>query len=142
MNEEDKHRYINILTTNRNAVIVIDSDRKRTNGRLNDTKVRIRDEFIKNKMPCWITKGKEIENYLSVDAISKAFGKVRKKQCGQFEAFSDYIKSSSSLYNSSKVGFANKMIEHMEADNVEVLDIKEQILKLAKYIEKWNEGII
>jgi len=138
---EEQDKYINILTTNRNAAIVIDSDRKYPNGRLRDTKIRIRNEFAENKMHCWITKGKEIENYLSSNVIYKAFGKAT-TPCTSYESFSDYVRTNFNITSNSKVELASKMIKHIGNSNVEVLDIKKQMLTLIKSIEKWNQGII
>ena len=66
---------ISILLTNRNAAIVIDSDKRKNNSKINETKKRVKNEFEKYGAFCWITKGKEIENYLEKEAIEEAFGK-------------------------------------------------------------------
>lgn len=74
--KEDEDNLINILTTNRHAAIVIDSDKRHRSASINDTKKRIKNEFSKIDGFCWITKGKEIENYLPKDAISKLVKKM------------------------------------------------------------------
>lgn len=66
---------INILKTNRHAAIVMDSDKKTKSARINATKRRIRDEFFAIDSFCWITEGREIENYLSEQVVSQAYDK-------------------------------------------------------------------
>lgn len=55
---------INLLAINRNSFIVIDSDKKKEESSINPTKQRIWKEFGEK---CWITKGREIENYLNTE---------------------------------------------------------------------------
>jgi hypothetical protein len=51
-----------VLRINSNAFLVIDSDITPTKRQLREYKQRVHDEIGENR--CWITKGKEIENYL------------------------------------------------------------------------------
>jgi len=44
-------------------------------------------------------------------------------------------------YASAKVPFANKIIKSMNKENIDILDLKEQINKIAKAIEVWNKGV-
>lgn len=64
---------INILVTNRHSAIIIDSDIKTSDGKINDTKRRIKKEFEDNGLFCWITEGREIENYIYADSVRKRF---------------------------------------------------------------------
>jgi len=56
--------FINLTRINRNSGIVLDSDKEKENDDINDTKRRIIDEFSKNNFYSWVTKGREIENYI------------------------------------------------------------------------------
>ena len=69
----EENELISILTTNRNSAIVIDSDKTSQSKPINDTKKRIQAEFDKLNLFCWITKGKEIENYVPCQAINDKF---------------------------------------------------------------------
>jgi len=68
---QEETELINIITTNRNAAIVIDSDKRYRSASMNDTKKRILEEFSNLNMFSWVTKGKEIENYLPKKAIEE-----------------------------------------------------------------------
>lgn len=132
---------INVLLTNHNAAIIIDSDKKGNNAKINDTKKRVKDEFSKKESFCWITKGKEIENYVSKEAIEKSLGRKLNKTCGQYELFPDYIKSLDGTFTSHKVEFAAKIISNVTYENSEdILDLVIQIKLLYNEIMKWNNA--
>jgi len=130
---------ISILTTNRNAAIIIDSDKRNRGASINDTKKRIVKEFENLGMFSWVTKGKEIENYISCASIREMMDKNIKKELGQYDLFSDYINSYFKNFVGRKVEFAKRIIPHISEDNSsDVLDLKKQISKLYREIEKWN----
>ncbi len=136
---EDIQAKINILTINRNAAIVMDSDRKNTNTKINQTKIRIRKEFDKLNMFCWVTAGKEIENYLP----SKVFSAITTRKItiplARFSDFSTYITPVYPNFENNKFGFANRIISHLTYEDCsKVLDLKKQLHHLYKEIEKWN----
>lgn len=133
---EEIEDLINILTTNRNSAIIIDSDKKRKNSNINKTKQRIRKEFDNKKLFCWITKGKEIENYLSADSINKLFN-TNKKQINQYELFPDYINKEYPSFAYSKVKFSTLIAPHIDNEN-DILDLKKQVNKLYREIQRWN----
>lgn len=131
---------INIITTNRNAAIVIDSDKKSRYDRINSTKKRIIEEFNSLGMFHWVTQGKEIENYLPKQALEEMLNVDNKKSCEQYQLFPDYIKKYYKNFSSKKVPFANKVKEFITKDNsIGILDLKKQIDKLYKQIQSWNQ---
>lgn len=130
---------INVLMTNRNAAILIDSDKRTKNSRINDTKKRIREEFQSNNMFCWITKGKEIENYIPWKAINKKYPRID-KQCGEYELFPEYIKTVYPGFVQSKVKFAKEICPYITKENSsELLDLQKNIKLLIEQIKKWNK---
>ena len=134
----EENELISILTTNRNSAIVIDSDKTSRSKPINDTKKRIKEEFEKLQLFCWITKGNEIENYVSCQAINDKYG-CELGQCGQYEEFPDYIKKIRPNFTSEKVRFAVKLIDHINADNSgSILDLKQQILNLIETVRGWT----
>jgi hypothetical protein len=131
---------INIITTNRNAAIVIDSDKRYKSAKLNDTKKRIMQEFDKLGMFFWVTKGKEIENYLPKQAIETMQSVQIRKECGQYQLFPDYVVKYYKNFSNKKVPFANKIKDHLTVDNSkDILDLKKQVEKLYWQIKKWNQ---
>lgn len=135
--EQECNDLINILLTNRNAAIVIDSDKRTTHARLNDTKKRIIMEFEKSNAFCWVTKGKEIENYLEKEAIEKSFGISTIEQCQQYQLFPEYIETVCS--NFKKVDFAQKVTPNITVEGIsKMMDLEKQIVKLIEVIKGWN----
>lgn len=137
---EEETDLISIITTNRNAAIVMDSDKRNQATPLNGTKKRIIEEFDKLGMFHWVTKGKEIENYIPKEAIELRFEKKIKKGCEKYELFPEYIRPYDKNFIYRKVPFANEIKDYITKENsLSILDLKDQITKLYASIRKWNE---
>ena len=134
-----ENELINIITINRNAAIVMDSDKKYKNAPLNGTKKRIIHEFQNLDMFYWVTKGKEIENYIPKEAVDKMNVTDSKKACGQYDLFPQYIEKYYTNFTGKKFPFANQIKQYITYENSkDMLDLKIQILKLYEQIQKWN----
>lgn len=68
--------FISLRRLNRRGVMIIDSDRDRPNTRINATKRRLQSEFDTGPGHAWITDGREIENYVHPDQITKAIATI------------------------------------------------------------------
>ncbi len=60
---------IRAVSLSRSFAVVMDSDRKLGRPNINKTKSRVRDEIEREGGLCWITDGREIENYVPVDVM-------------------------------------------------------------------------
>jgi predicted ATP-dependent endonuclease of OLD family len=134
---------INLLLTNRNCAILMDSDKKAPQTRINATKTRIKEEFKSKGLVAWITKGKEIENYIPESVIKNLYAKDVKKNFTKYMNIKDYLenfeKGAGKKYENSKVVFAQKVIPDLSKDELEqVLDLKERITEIIDHIRKWN----
>jgi hypothetical protein len=67
---------IKLLRINQNSAIVIDSDRTKRDADINATKKRIAEESEKAGILCWITSGREIENYLAPETIAAVYNEL------------------------------------------------------------------
>ena len=65
-------KFIKLQNLNRNMAIVFDSDKNKSRAQLKPATKRLRDEMSKGGGVVWITKGREIENYIPHDVIQKA----------------------------------------------------------------------
>lgn len=138
---EEVTELISVIKTNRNAVIVMDSDKRNRNARLNDTKKRIIAEFDALGMMSWVTKGKEIENYIPKTAIEEALEVSLKAQCGQYELFPGYIEKYYRGFTGKKVRFARGVVDHMTEENMAgMMDVKKRVTELGERIAEWNGG--
>lgn len=92
LNEEDEvQELIRLLKINTKCAVLIDSDRSSEGTRIRGTKRRIGQEARANSLLCWVTKGREIENYISPKFWSDHFN-ITQKETGQFNKIFEAIK--------------------------------------------------
>lgn len=134
---------ISIFNTNRNAIILIDSDKHANSTRINETKKRIVREFTNMNAISWITKGKEIENYIPKEVVDIFWSLSGSLQVGQYISFFDYIDSlkpgQGSKYANLKPMLAEKLIRNMTKQNLSpVLDLDSKMTEICQRIREWN----
>lgn len=134
---------ISILKINRNSIILIDSDKRKRQASINNTKKRILEEFEKLGALAWVTKGKEIENYIPKDVVDAFWKRNDTNQVDQYVSFFDHIDNYSkgdgekyfgkkSLLSENLIGFMNK--ENLSPE----LDLNDKMNKVCKRIHTWN----
>lgn len=67
---------IKLLRINQNSAITIDSDRTSNAAEINETKNRIVNECNASGVFCWITAGREIENYLAPASVAAVYNEM------------------------------------------------------------------
>jgi len=141
--EEERDDLIRMLSVNRNAIILIDSDKRNQAGRLNTTKKRIRQEIESIDGICWITKGREIENYIPRSALAALYDGSSPEQSERYQSFSDYLDQieggEGAKFLSNKVLFAERISRHLSKENIRpILDLEERLTQVCERIRKWN----
>ena len=145
LSEKIENDLINLLNVNRNSIIVIDSDKKNNNSKINITKRRIRDEAKKNNIMCWITKGREIENYIPDKLVKRIKGfNSKKKTFSQFENMEDFLdslrKGLGKEFLRDKINFAREMtINTTIEDYKNSLDLDIKMNNVIQLISLWNK---
>lgn len=134
---------ISIFNTNRNAIILIDSDKRAHSTPINETKKRIVREFTSMNAISWITKGKEIENYIPKEVVDIFWSLSGTFQVGQYTSFFDHIDSlksgQGSKYANLKPMLAEKLIGNMTKQNLSpVLDLDSKMTEICQRIHGWN----
>jgi hypothetical protein len=133
---------LSILRVNRNAIVIIDSDKRTQQTPLNATKKRIQGEAEKAGVDVWITKGREIENYIPASAITCWLELPREEQVEQYADFFDYLDGikaeEGKRYRKQKALLAEQVAVHMTKDNLDVLDLKERLDQVCSAIRRWN----
>ena len=134
---------INLLKVNRNSIILIDSDKNDEECEINTTKSRIKEECEANNLMCWITAGREIENYLSDTIIKKSLGAEVDIKFEQYQDIKDYLNSVEGnlgkKFESNKVKYAKDFIDTMTKDNCSsILDLNIKMEELVSKIYSWN----
>jgi predicted ATP-dependent endonuclease of OLD family len=134
---------ISILNANRNAIMMIDSDKRTLRSPINATKKRIKAEFEYINAPCWVTKGKEIENYISSAVVDVFLEKQNTAQVEQFVSFFDHLDTvkakEGKKYSVRKSLLAEKLIGYMTKENmIEMLDLDTKMKEVCRAIQGWN----
>lgn len=133
---------INLFLANRNSILVMDSDKKTQNSKINQTKKRILKEFKASGSFAWVTKGREIENYLSQSVINKEYG--INKPIEPYEYIGDFLNTYrknakyGDKYVRSKYQKSTDIVKHMCKDDLKVLDLEEKIGQIVKNVKEWN----
>lgn len=135
-NEKIISELIPLLKLNMNAFIIMDRDGFKNNARINQTKTRIKTEI--GSQNCWITNGREIENYLSENTLKKWLSIERITTDPNKKLETIISKSTKKKYNLEKNKFSKEICKHITKEDFEVLDLKSKINQLVKRIDSWN----
>ena len=136
---------IPMLKLNSNAHVIIDRDGKTISPKLSKTKERIQSEI--GEKNTWITKGREIENYLSNETIGKWLSSIYKinqtfnnEVNTKLEDNISRIKEAAKIqYNLNKNKYAMEIVDHIEKADIEnTLDLAANLKLLISHIKKWN----
>lgn len=119
--DEEVDNYINILAVNTKAFFVMDSDKTCLEDSLDKRKVHIIQKLDEKHILYWVTKGREIENYLDLAKYDI--------QLGQFDKLGEKI------HNVDKIDFAK---HHYEEVDFNKYNLKDSLSLLANEIAKWN----
>lgn len=142
--DENIDNLVNLMNVNKNSIILIDSDKTSKSKPINTTKKRIQREYKENNQLCWITKGKEIENYVPKHIISTFYDNTVDNDFEQYQTIDAFLnlykENEGEKFKKSKIKYAKEYIEKMTLDNMhDVLDLDENMKKVIKEIEKWNK---
>jgi putative ATP-dependent endonuclease of the OLD family len=141
--EDEVGRAVNILRLNRNAICIIDSDRRDASDEVNDTKLRIVSEIESLGGYAWITSGREIENYIPDAVLTRMFSDSGSVELGQFESIAELIESideaAAKRFLKAKPAFAADIVPLLDRSIlVGKLDIEEQLDRVCAAIRDWN----
>jgi energy-coupling factor transporter ATP-binding protein EcfA2 len=147
--DDEVTEFIKLRSLNQNLCVLMDSDKSGPHSKINDTKKRIAEEFEKGKSKAWLTKGREIENYVSFDVLQNV---VKSIYAAKYHSPSDGNSYSHALYfwpqnnngkrarkletKIDKVRVA-KILSGIDLD-LNVLDLKKNITDLVRRIREAN----
>ena len=140
VDDEAVKDFISLSRMNRNVALVMDSDKRYSRQPLNDTKKRIIEEFAKIKGICWVTKGRQIENYVSPQRLVDSVKVVHGSECSvektlEFDDVTKYVKRGKEQ-SIDKIRVA-KEIAAQPAD-FSVLDLAKKMAELIEFIRRAN----
>jgi hypothetical protein len=144
--------FIKLRDLNRNFAIVLDSDRGEEGADLKPHVQRILDEMALEEGMVWVTKGREIENYIDGEKLQEALRSLHPRiyhksgKTGPYDhAFyfrrleSDNGNRTIECKNGDKVGAASIICSaDPTLDDLAVLDLKDRVRELVDKIRKAN----
>jgi putative ATP-dependent endonuclease of OLD family len=126
----EPEQLIPLLKLNQRAAVVIDSDYSKKASTLNVSKAMVQEECKKSDACCWVTHGREIENYLSPRAVACAYkaktgeepvnlklGRYDRMEVALKRAYDSKWKSSYS-YDAAKPDWARLISEQTTAEDL------------------------
>jgi predicted ATP-dependent endonuclease of OLD family len=140
---DEVERAIAIFNVNRNAIVLNDSDRQTSRSRLKKTVIRLRTELEgRERAMCFISEGREIENYLPIEAVNQAFGKENIRSINKFEKADDYIsylRLVTGQKTLNKLSLAEKLAPYIKRSQLDQThNLKSSMRKIISIIESWN----
>ncbi|MBX9474008.1 AAA family ATPase [Yersinia enterocolitica] len=151
-NETEIKEFISVRNLNRNSIIMFDSDKNSPQSHLNETKKRLQTEFNTGPGFAWITKGREVENYLNEDNLEASIQAIHTnaETIENRGAYSNLLKfkkknvrnkkngdDGNHITTANKVNVAKYYVENFNSD-LSKLDLEEQVTKLCDFISKCN----
>ncbi len=144
MEEFEIKPHICMFKVNRHSIVVIDSDKESEDGTIRETKSRIKAEVEGINGLCWITDGREIENYLSRGALERSgFDFLENCVLQKFSKVMDEVSGSApkslKKYFSSKVSLAKLVAPILQESDLDVLDLRDRLEEITGIIRTWND---
>lgn len=143
-NDPEVTDFISLRRLNRYISIVIDSDKAQRLSRLNETKKRVIAEFNKGPGHAWVTKGREIENYIESSTLDQAVRKLDPNvkefiDSGQFGRALQYRRGRrETVHVADKVKVAHEVVK--QSADLTILDLKEQVDRMIAFIQAANDA--
>ncbi len=141
---DEESNGIQLFQVNRNNALLIDSDKKSAEDKLNATKERIIKEVKNCGGICWVTEGREIENYIPLSSLQNVFPEIGDAEPpGQydsvFEWLDEKIPGKGKSFGRKKPFYAEKIVSCLEKNDLAgCYDLEERIQKVVGEIRKWN----
>lgn len=140
--ESSENALVDIFRINRHSIVVIDSDKDSDGDSINSTKTRIKTEIEQIGAICWITSGREVENYIATRSLEAVLDRTNLPQLGQYEKIGEFLNREDPIWGNRfqrKMTLAESIVEHIkEEDMKDTLDLWEMSERCASAIRDWN----
>lgn len=148
VDEESLNEFIDLRALNQNMAIVLDSDKDSPRAKLKPAVSRLKSELSYGDGVVWITKGREVENYVEADLLHEALKETHPSsykgpaETGQYDhAFYFERKKPNSKGNkihkaADKVSVAGYVCG--KPANLCILDLKARVCEVVELIRKAN----
>ncbi len=139
---------VNVLQINRNAIVILDSDKNSDGEALDNRKQVIKDACEAEGGISWVTDGREIENYIPTSVITSACNDLRGIEISPtvlpFDVFEDEVDKALKIagalplnYKNEKANYSRKFAEHFKHEDIDET-LRSRILNIAERISEWG----
>src|SRR5262249_28237062 len=130
---------VKIFAVNRNAIVLIDSDKTYRACQINGTKKRIVAEVERLDGLAWVTKGREVENYLPPAALEQAYPGITLPADEYADITAVLEQHKRGEGTKRKVLLAERMLPYITAEGLySTLDLGPRLHDACTRIGKWN----
>lgn len=141
--------FIRLRELNQHIAIIIDSDKPASAASLKPAAKRLKAELNDGTSVAWVTKGREMENYVRPELLHQALKRVHPKiykeadKVGQYDHAFYFLrkfakKPEDKLFKQGdKVGVARDVCGHPA--ELDVLDLQERVSEVAEMIRRAND---
>ena len=142
--DETESSGVSILRVNRNACIIIDSDKKDAGTPINETKQRIVREIESIGGMAWVTDGREIENYIPFSTLQAwAISGKFKSPPKPFDSFFRYLDRAEAdlgkRFEAKKPMLAEQINQYTKRTDLEADEkLFGRLTQLCERIRSWN----
>lgn len=153
---DDDDELINILRLARSIVIVADRDRKSQEAELKPSTQRLGNECAAANGLWWLTDGREIENYVSPELLTRTYRDVLGDESlktipfGRFDKLKDVLdklrpepkrgEKQWIMYDDAKARIMHKITEHMTEGDLDHLSLRKRVNELVSFLSKRATG--
>jgi ABC-type oligopeptide transport system ATPase subunit len=150
-NAELDKELIPMLRLNRNAIVILDSERTFKGQHLKKSRKELIEKIeaeLKSTTNhlVWVTQGRDIENYIAEDALKK-FGQAKwneqfRLKYNSFLTLDEMLKWGKTRrrtfnYSDAKVEYCRAIVQHFNDQHLDVLDLKSKLTKISAIIDAW-----
>jgi putative ATP-dependent endonuclease of OLD family len=130
----DPEVLVNALHVNRNAIVLMDSDRREADSPLKGRVERVRKELDGKDGLAWVTAGREVENYIPPGVMQHAIRSAANKAPAKFADVLEFLG-----YKGTKPQLAQLVTPHMRKEMLSaVYDLEEMLECVCKKLKQWN----
>ncbi|OAN86078.1 ATP-dependent nuclease [Sulfitobacter geojensis] len=148
VDEESLKEFIDLRALNQNMAIILDSDKDGPRAKLKPAVSRLKSELSDGGGLVWITKGREVENYVDADLLHEA---LKDTHPTSYKSTVETGLYDHAFYFKRKKPDSKGNTVHKSADkvsvagyvcgkpaNLDILDLKARIREVVKLIQKAN----
>jgi putative ATP-dependent endonuclease of the OLD family len=136
---------ITLLGLNKNAIVLMDSDKENKDSEPSGTKSRITKELTEMSGYAWITAGREIENYLPTKVIEEYLGKQAANVLNMYDDIAIFLdrhveEGKGRWFERNKPMFATEICPLLTKDRlIGQMDLDYRMLQVCAKIKEWNK---